>query len=107
MNNTQGQAAGTSMTWWKAASIYGALLAMWLGMWKLAIDTQWFPNGALIAFHLFAGFVLNRVVMRGLIQWHPHHATLRRVTTAKLYAFFLWPLTYGLLLVRLAVDAVL
>ncbi len=95
------------MTWLKGASIYGALLAIWLGMWKLAIDTQWFPNGALIAFHLVAGLILNRVVMRGLIQWHPHHATLRRVTTAKLYAFFLWPLTYGLLLVRLAVDAVL
>ncbi len=89
------------------AAVYAGLLVAWLGMLKLAMSTAWFPNGALIAYHLAAGFVLNRWVLRDLVQWHPQHATLNNVVKAKLSAFFLWPLAYAGILIRMLIDKVL
>jgi hypothetical protein len=91
----------------RGLAIYLVCLGIWLLMFKLALDTNWFPTGALISYHMVAGFGLNRWVLRGLIQWHPVHGTLDAVAKAKLSAFFLWPLTYAGLFVRLLINEVL
>lgn len=88
-------------------AIYLLCLGIWLLLLKLAVNTTWFPNGALIAFHISAGFVLNRWVLRGLIEWHPHYATLDAVVKAKLISFIFWPLSYGGILLRLLINKLL
>lgn len=107
MSEQEARPASAPMTLQYGAAIYGGLLVVWLGMLKLAMSTAWFPNGALIAYHLAAGFVLNRWVLRELVQWHPQHATLNTVVKAKLSAFFLWPLAYAGILIRMLIDKVL
>lgn len=107
MSDQEGLQERPAMTLQSAALFYAGLLVVWLGMLKLAMSTTWFPNGALIAYHLAAGFVLNRWVLRDLVKWHPQHATLNNVVKAKLSAFFFWPLAYAGILIRMLVNKVL
>src|SRR5699024_2280747 len=46
-------------------------------------------------------------VLRKVIEWHPMYNTLGNVTSDKLKFFFLWPITYFLLFIRLGVNKVL
>lgn len=82
--------------------IFGLLLFI-----HLAANVAWFPAiiawGAYFAF----GFYLNRVVLRGLIDWHPIYNYVENVAKAKLAYFLLWPLTYPVLFFQLAVDKML
>jgi hypothetical protein len=101
------ESALPQMSLGKGATIYIAFLASWLLMFKLVASTTWFPNGALILFHLLAGFILNRWVLRALVEWHPHHATLNAVVNAKLITFLCWPLSYAGILGRLFINRLL
>jgi hypothetical protein len=58
-------------------------------------------------FYPAAGVYLNRSVLRKLIEWHPMYNTLYNVTSEKLKFFFLWPITYLFLFVRLGINKVL
>ena len=58
-------------------------------------------------FYLGAGFYLSRAILRRLTEWHPMYNTLYNVTSAKLKFFFLWPITYFFLFVRLGINKVL
>ncbi len=49
------------------------------------------------------GFVLNRVVLRGLIQWHPVYNTVENVSKGKLGMLLVWPIRYPTLLLKLMV----
>jgi len=53
--------------------------------------------------YLFAGFYLNRAVLRRLIEWHPMYNTLENVAKAKIIAFLLWPFVYAKLFIQLAI----
>lgn len=101
------EAATNQMSLRKGSIIYFSFLGCWLLMLKLATSTTWFPNGALILFHLVAGLILNRWVLRALVEWHPHHATLNAVVKAKLITFFCWPLSYAGILGRLFINKAL
>lgn len=74
---------------------------------KLAASVHWFPViiawGAYFAF----GFYLNRVVLRGLIEWHPLYNYVENVAKGKLAYFLLWPVAYPVLFFQLAIDKVL
>lgn len=63
--------------------------------------------GLIILFYLGVGFYLNRSVLRRLIEWHPMYNTLDNVTSEKLKFFFLWPITYFFLFIRLGINKVL
>ncbi len=58
-------------------------------------------------FYIGAGFYLSRAVLRKIIEWHPMYNTLYNVTSDKLKFFFLWPITYFFLFVRLGINKVL
>tara|TARA_B110001454_G_scaffold207289_1_gene218561 strand:- start:4513 stop:4833 length:321 start_codon:yes stop_codon:yes gene_type:complete len=105
--DTNTESAPTQMSLRKGSMIYLSFLGVWLLMFKLAASTTWFPNDVLIIFHLVAGFILNRWVLRALVEWHPHHATLNAVVKAKLLTFLCWPLSYAGLLGRLFLNKVL
>lgn len=71
-----------------------------------SLDSAIFGNLAFL-FYLVAGFYLNRAVLRSIIEWHPMYNTLGNVTSDKLKFFFLWPLTYFFLFMRLGINKVL
>lgn len=106
-NNNEISIQDPSMSLRKSIGIYTAFLATFILLVKLAISTTWFPG--IIAFfaYLAFGFLLNRIVLRGLIEWHPMYNTIENISSAKLSSFFLWPISYASLLFRLAVNKVL
>jgi hypothetical protein len=93
-----------SMTTGKAVAIYTAcLFAMW-GIITLVIKIQAFPG--IIAFVAYCafGFLLNRIVLRGLVEWHPVYNTLENVSSAKLSMMGLWPIRYPGLFFKILVS---
>jgi len=76
-------------------------------MLNLSLSTTWFPGMITFIAYLAFGYVLNRVVLRNLIEWHPMYNTIENVSGAKLSSFFLWPFSYASLFFKLAVNKVL
>ena len=62
-----------------------------------------------LAFFIYCGcgIYLNRVVLRGLIEWHPMYNTVDNVSRAKLSQAACWPISYLLLFFRLGINKVL
>lgn len=71
-----------------------------------SMESPLFGNLAFF-FYIGAGFYLSRAVLRRIIEWHPMYSTLYNVTSDKLKFFFLWPITYFFLFMRLGVNKVL
>lgn len=71
-----------------------------------SFSSNFFGNLAFF-FYFGAGFYLSRAVLRKIIEWHPMYNTLYNVTSDKLKFFFLWPITYFFLFMRLGVNKVL
>jgi hypothetical protein len=102
----------TQMTLGKGIGIYIALLVGWIFLSPLFIvvagsignDTS--VKVAIIFFlltYFICGFVMNRVVLRGLIEWHPVYNTIENVSRSKLRYIFFWPIAYPILFFQLAV----
>lgn len=85
-----------------ALFVFGLVLLI-----KLAANAHSFPVIIVWGVYFAFGFYLNRVVLRGLIEWHPLYNYVENVSRAKLLYFFLWPLTYPVLFFQLAVNKVL
>lgn len=81
------------------AAYLGSVLALAL-LGKLSFSVG-------VGLYLIVGFVMTRIVMPRLIQWHPTYDTLYNVTSAKLWMFVLWPFQMISLLFRLTVNKVL
>lgn len=91
------------MTVGKGIGIYVAFLVGMFVLIKLASATTWFP-GAIPFFSYFVfGFLMNRVVLRGLIEWHPVYNTIENVSSSKLRALTFWPISYPALFFKLGV----
>lgn len=101
----QNQQPGISLR--KSIGIYTAFVLVFSVMMKLTLTTTWFPGIIAFVTYVAFGFALNRVVLRGLIEWHPMYNTIGNVTSAKLSSFALWPLSYASLFFKLAVNKVL
>lgn len=87
---------------------WGACLAVFILLVILAssFNSSVFGNLAFF-FYLGAGFYLSRAVLRKIIEWHPMYNTLYNVTSDKLKFFFLWPITYFFLFMRLGINKLL
>lgn len=91
----------------KAVGIYLGCLAVLVVLVNLSLGTRWLPGALVLMAYLGMGALLNRVVLRGLIEWHPLCSTLHNVASAKLRAFLFWPVQYAILFFQLTVDRVL
>jgi hypothetical protein len=103
---------GTKMTLGKGIGIYMALLVGWPFLSALVGVVASLGNAtsaskvAMIFFlltYFICGFVMNRVVLRGLIEWHPVYNTIENVSRSKLRYIFFWPIAYPILFFQLAV----
>ncbi len=89
-----------SMTLLKATAIYVAAVLLHVLLIKV------FPEGIVLGY-LICGFVMTRIVMRGLIEWHPNYNTLDNVVNAKMSMFALWPIQMPSLLFKLMFNKVM
>jgi len=80
---------------WMLGSAFGSSFGGWFGLLALLGTFFWY---------FAAGVYLNRGVLRKIIVWHPMYNTLYNVTSEKLKFFFLWPITYFFLFVRLGIN---
>lgn len=88
----------------KAAAVYAGMLLSFIILIELVGAVSWIPGATLIVVYFSYGFILNRIVLRGLIEFHPVYATLENVAATKQRAFLFWPLFYAVLLFRLGVN---
>jgi fatty acid desaturase len=91
----------------KGMIMYVIFIVATLFLLSMTIKIGWVPWWLLIIVYFTFGFVLNRVVLRSLIEWHPMYNTLYNVSSAKFNAFLFWPFSYAILFVRLAVNKIL
>lgn len=103
MSDGEVQTQVAQMTVGKGIGIYAALLVGLVVLIKLASAVSWFP-GVIAFFAYFAfGFVMNRMVLRGLIEWHPVYNTIENVSSSKLRSLIFWPISYPALFFKLGV----
>lgn len=95
------EATFSGMTTGKGFLIYMSLLLAEFGFFLLAVSTGWFPGILAALSYLVCGFLLNRIVLRELVDWHPMYDTLHNVSSAKLGMLQLWPIRYPVLFFRL------
>jgi hypothetical protein len=107
MSDTEIQAQGAPISLRKSIGIYAAFLVVFIILVNLSISTTWFPGSIAFFAYLAFGFLLNRIVLRSLIEWHPMYNTVQNVSSAKLSSFLLWPISYAGLFFRLTVNKVL
>lgn len=86
---------------------YGLFIVGLLLLAHLAANVPWFPAIIVVGAYFAFGLYLNRVVLRGLIEWHPMYNYVENVAKGKLAYFLLWPVTYPVLFLQLAIDKVL
>lgn len=103
MSDGEVQTQVAQMTVGKGIGIYAALLVGLIVLVKLAGAVSWFPGViAFFAYFVF-GFVMNRIVLRGLIEWHPVYNTIENVSSSKLRFLIFWPIAYPALFFKLGV----
>jgi len=107
MDNAQSDSNKGGMTLMKGVGIYLAVLFL-MGLFAVAAGKfEWITPGIFIGAYFACGFLLNRVVLRGLVEWHPVYNTLSNVSRSKFQTFFLWPWSYPVLFFQLAVVKIL
>jgi len=103
MSDGEVQTQVAKMTVGKGVGIYAALLVVLMILINLATEVSWFP-GVIVFFAYFVfGFIMNRMVLRGLIEWHPVHNTVENVFSSKLRSLIFWPISYPALFLKLGV----
>lgn len=96
--------AEPSMTLLKAAVIYAAAILIHVVLFNI-LPEKLLPGIGWV--YVACGFVMTRIVMRGLIEWHPNYNTLDNVFSAKVSMFLLWPFQMPALLFKLMVNKVM
>ena len=91
------------MTLGKGVGIYTMFLVGMVILSALASALAWFSGAIPFCAYFVFGYLMNRLVLRGLIEWHPVYNTLQNVSSSKLRALIFWPLVYPGLFFRLAV----
>ena len=91
----------SQMTVGKAWVWYGGSILL------LVVTGKFLPFEIALALYWVFGFVMTKIVMGGLIEWHPVHNTISNVFSAKVGMFFLWPIQMLILLLKLSVIKVL
>ncbi|MDT3723015.1 hypothetical protein [Pseudomonas oryzihabitans] len=91
------------MTVRKGLGIYATLLVSFVFLVMLATSISWFPGFIPFFAYFVFGFIMNRKVLRSLIEWHPVHNTIENVSSNKLRALMFWPFFYLALFFKLGV----
>lgn len=86
-----------------ALIVYVACLLAFQAYMVLA-EALHLPQHTGVGAYLALGFLLNRLVLRNLVQWHPMTNNLQTVTNSKIWALIAWPFAYGMLLVRMFIN---
>lgn len=97
----------TRMTIKKGIGIYTVLLIVVFLAMKLSNAFSWFPGVLVLGIYLGAGFIMTRVVLRQLVEWHPTYNTLNNVSGTKLRSLIFWPVFYPVLFFKLGINHVL
>lgn len=88
---------------WKAWGYYWAGFLIFFGVSFILVSHNkfWFFYRGMPVIYLLIGFLMNRLVLRRLIGWHPVHATINNISTEKFVSFIFWPMKYPLLFFQL------
>ncbi|HHW4679329.1 MAG TPA: hypothetical protein ACQGQH_07795 [Xylella sp.] len=104
MSDGEIETKASHMTIGKGLGIYTMLLVGLMLLIKIAHAITWFPGAIPFCGYFIFGFIMNRLVLRRLIEWHPVYNTLENVSSSKLSALILWPISYPILFVRLVIN---
>ncbi|WP_158782773.1 hypothetical protein [Pantoea sp. BAV 3049] len=107
MSEVEIQKAGSYISLRKSVGIYVSLLVLMIILLVLSSRLSWFPGIIPFIAYFACGFILNRIVLRRLIEWHPLYNTLANVSGAKISSFLMWPLAYFILFFRLTINKIL
>jgi hypothetical protein len=90
---------------WKAWGYYWAGFLIFFGPSFILLNQNrfWFIYRGMPVIYLVIGYLMNRLVLRRLIAWHPVHATIENVAKEKFASLFFWPITYPFLFFKLLV----
>lgn len=69
----------------------------------VASNVTWFSAAIPLFAYFVFGFIMNRVVLRGLIEWRPVYNTIENVSSSKLRFLIFWPIAYPALFFKLGV----
>ncbi|MGV8891724.1 MAG: hypothetical protein ACOH2K_01990 [Burkholderiaceae bacterium] len=103
MSDGEVQSQVAQMTVGKGIGIYAALLIALIVLIKLTGTFTWFTGAIPFLAYFVFGFIMNRMVLRGLIEWHPIHNTIENVSGSKLRSLIFWPIVYLALFFKLGV----
>ena len=104
MSDVERQARQPSMTTGKGMGIYALCIVGLAVLINLSTHGKLISPALVFFVYLAMGFALNRIVLRGLIEWHPVYNTLSNVSRAKLGMMLLWPIRYPVLFFQLLVS---
>ncbi len=104
MSDGEVQSQATVMTISKGFGVYLAFMVGLIVLIKLASTFSWFSGFVPFLAYFVFGFILNRKVMRGLVEWHPAYNTLENVASGKLNSLLFWPLAYPVLFMKLGIT---
>ena len=104
MSDADTQSKKPTMTTGKAFLIYLGCLVVMLVLFSITLAFKTFPAFIVISTYFIMGFLLNRIVLRGLVVWHPVYNTLDNVSAGKLSMFGFWPIRYPDLFIKLLVS---
>lgn len=97
------QTQAAQMTVGKGVGLYALLLAGLVVLAMIASNVTWFSAAIPFFAYFVFGFIMNRVVLRGLIEWHPVYNTVENVSSSKLRSLIFWPIAYPALFFKLSV----
>jgi hypothetical protein len=92
-----------SMGLLKALVIYVICLFALLMLFNIVEHDAYVPRWAGVLGYFLIGIILNIVVLRRLIEWHPVYDTIGNVSSAKLSTIAFWPVSYPILYFKLFV----
>jgi hypothetical protein len=103
MSDGEIQPQAVQMTIGKGLGIYVALLVGLFILIRLTGVFSWFSGMIPFLAYFVFGFLMNRWVLRGLIEWHPVYNTIANVSRGKLRSLIFWPISYPVLFFQLGV----
>ncbi len=103
MSDMEKATATPAMPMSRALLLYLACLLGFMLLLMLHMGVDWVPKLAVLVGYLGAGIFLNRIVLRGLIEWHPVYNTIENVASSKFRQMLLWPFSYPALFIQMGV----
>lgn len=91
------------MTVGKGVLIYIGMMVLTYAVARATNYVDWVSGWVIFPVYVFAGFLLNRLVLSSIVEWHPIYNTLENVSSTKLRAFAFWPIFYPSLFFKIIV----